>query len=153
MVFIGSDSTQEVLTRGVDLLTRNVLCLRMNIKTSIRTTDEHMIDAAARLVGGRGILADKLGVSVAAIGNWKVRGVPIEHCSCIELATHGAVTRKDLRPDDWQKIWPELAEAPANHAPAAIKTVADGVAGEHPMNHGPALAGGLAVCQSTAQGV
>ncbi|MNF93491.1 hypothetical protein D3C84_761700 [compost metagenome] len=27
----------------------------------------------------------------------------------IEHATGGAVTRKDLRPDDWAKIWPELA--------------------------------------------
>lgn len=37
----------------------------------------------------------------------------------------------DLRPDDWMLIWPELADsnpkqtaAPANQAPAAIKTVA-----------------------------
>ena len=26
----------------------------------------------------------------------------------IERATKGAVTRKDLRPDDWHRIWPEL---------------------------------------------
>lgn len=31
-----------------------------------------------------------------------------ELCVSIEQATDGAVTRKDLRPDDWQKIWPEL---------------------------------------------
>ena len=41
----------------------------------------------------------------------------------------------DLRPDDWQDIWPELAEsepkptpAPAHQARAAIKTVAQEVA-------------------------
>lgn len=28
----------------------------------------------------------------------------------IEQITEGAVTRRDLRPDDWQRIWPELAE-------------------------------------------
>ena len=26
----------------------------------------------------------------------------------IEKLTNGAVTRKDLRPDDWHEIWPEL---------------------------------------------
>lgn len=30
-------------------------------------------------------------------------------CSRIELATNGAVTRMDLRPDDWDQIWLELA--------------------------------------------
>jgi DNA-binding transcriptional regulator YdaS (Cro superfamily) len=28
----------------------------------------------------------------------------------IESTTKGAVTRRDLRPDDWQEIWPELAQ-------------------------------------------
>jgi len=36
--------------------------------------------------------------------------VPIARCLAIERATSGAVTRRDLRPDDWQDIWPELAE-------------------------------------------
>jgi DNA-binding transcriptional regulator YdaS (Cro superfamily) len=36
-----------------------------------------------------------------------------ENCTQIELATAGKVTRKDLRPDDWERIWPELAEAKA----------------------------------------
>lgn len=29
----------------------------------------------------------------------------------IERETAGAVTRKMLRPDDWERIWPELAAA------------------------------------------
>lgn len=32
------------------------------------------------------------------------------YCQAIERATNGLVTRKELRPNDWQKIWPELAE-------------------------------------------
>lgn len=36
-----------------------------------------------------------------------------ENCVAIERATDGAVSRRDLRPDDWQAIWPELAEAKA----------------------------------------
>ena len=31
-------------------------------------------------------------------------------CVSIERETDGQITRKDLRPDDWHMIWPELAE-------------------------------------------
>ena len=31
--------------------------------------------------------------------------------AALEIATAQGVTRKELRPDDWQAIWPELAEA------------------------------------------
>lgn len=89
---------------------------------------EHPLDTAARLVGGRGALAKKLAVSVAAIGNWKTRGVPIEHCVEIESSTGRLVPRQMLRPNDWNKIWPELAPALANTAQPAAETVAQGVA-------------------------
>lgn len=84
----------------------------------------HPLDEAARAVGGRGGLARLLGVSAAAIGNWKVRGVPLEQCMPIERATNGAVTRRDLRPDDWQSIWPELAQSRAGQVPPAIEFMA-----------------------------
>lgn len=76
---------------------------------------EHPVDLACRSIrGGRPHLAQLLNVTPAAIGNWKMRpAVPVEHCFAIELATNGAVTRKDLRPNDWQKIWPDLAEKAA----------------------------------------
>lgn len=32
-------------------------------------------------------------------------------CVSIERESFGQVTRKDLRPDDWAAIWPELVEA------------------------------------------
>jgi len=70
---------------------------------------EHPIDRAARQLGGRSQMAVALGVKPSAIGNWKDRGVPLEHCAAIELACGGLVTRRDLRPDDWRRIWPELA--------------------------------------------
>jgi DNA-binding transcriptional regulator YdaS (Cro superfamily) len=31
------------------------------------------------------------------------------YCLAIETATGGAVTRRDLRPGDWHRIWPDLA--------------------------------------------
>lgn len=36
------------------------------------------------------------------------RPVPPKQCVRIEQLTQGQVTRRDLRPDDWQEIWPEL---------------------------------------------
>jgi len=36
-----------------------------------------------------------------------------KYASAIEKATNGAVRRQDLRPDDWWKIWSELAEKEA----------------------------------------
>jgi len=35
--------------------------------------------------------------------------VPIEHGAGIEAFTCGAVTRQALFPNDWHRIWPELA--------------------------------------------
>jgi DNA-binding transcriptional regulator YdaS (Cro superfamily) len=31
-----------------------------------------------------------------------------ENCVALELATDGNVTRKELRPNDWWLLWPEL---------------------------------------------
>lgn len=44
-----------------------------------------------------------------------------ELCVNIERATNGEITRRDLRPDDWHRIWPEIvtAEHPAPSEVAA----------------------------------
>jgi DNA-binding transcriptional regulator YdaS (Cro superfamily) len=39
------------------------------------------------------------------------------YCVAIEAATDGQVTRRDLRPDDWHDIWPELAGPTHTAAP------------------------------------
>ena len=62
---------------------------------------------------GRGAisnLAKQIGAHVPDVSRWVTgeRPVPIERCVAIERATGGVVTRRDLRPDDWQDIWPEL---------------------------------------------
>lgn len=56
-------------------------------------------------------LARAINVHPVLVSQWASgrRGVPIEHCALIEKATAGAVRRQDLRPSDWQQIWPELA--------------------------------------------
>ena len=52
-----------------------------------------------------------LGISPSLLHQWVngIRPVSIQYCRAIEEKTNGEVTRQDLRPDDWQKIWPELA--------------------------------------------
>lgn len=37
------------------------------------------------------------------------RPVPVEHGAAIECFTHGEVSRPELFPGDWPRIWPELA--------------------------------------------
>lgn len=94
----------------------------MEITNSPNPAEEHPLDKAARLLGGRAVLADRLGVTSAAIGNWKVRGVPIDQCVRIEIETKQSVARRDLRPLDWNRYWPELAEQfiqPARSAEAS----------------------------------
>ena len=78
------------------------------------------LDIAIFEAGGVGRLAAAIGVVQSTVSNWKARGcaIPAEHCACIEAAARGAVTRRELRPLDWQKIWPELA-------PAAVATEAE----------------------------
>ena len=60
----------------------------------------------ARLIGAAG---------QSTVGNWVSRKqlVPVEFCTAVEVAT--GVSRKRLRPDDWQKHWPELAPQGAAH--------------------------------------
>lgn len=81
----------------------------MQVENSAETSGEHPIDRAARLLGGRATMATRFCVSLGAIGNWKARMPPEKICVLIERSTAGAVTRRDLRPDDWHEIWPELA--------------------------------------------
>jgi len=69
------------------------------------------IDRAIKACGGVAALAEKVGVTASAPAMWKARGrVPSDHCAAIEQATGGKVTRRDLRPEDWRRIWPELAD-------------------------------------------
>lgn len=71
-------------------------------------------------------IAQALGVTPPVVSDWVTgkKGVPLERCVQIERATHGEVTRKELRPDDWQNIWPELAQVPVSIAQAATENVA-----------------------------
>ncbi|MEQ6473995.1 Cro/CI family transcriptional regulator [Comamonas sp. wu1-DMT] len=74
---------------------------------------KHPIEKAAEIAGSEKALADWIGVTKAAVWQWKQEGrqTPIKHCPEIERRTDGAVTRRELRPNDWHLIWPELVKA------------------------------------------
>ena len=74
----------------------------MDLKTYLSTLER----------GGPSRLADALGVSISFLSQMAAGTSTISpaRCVAIEQATGGAVTRKDLRPDDWPLIWPELAD-------------------------------------------
>ena len=60
---------------------------------------------------GRGAsLAAELGISPSYLSQMASGKAPIspERCVEIEQKTRGIVTRKHQKPDDWQRIWPEL---------------------------------------------
>lgn len=70
--------------------------------------------AMARAIGG-GILRQH-------VEHWVSQGgVPVPHCAAVEAATGGRVTRRQLQPDVWHRIWPELVtdEFPAPSEQAA----------------------------------
>lgn len=81
---------------------------------------EHPIDKAARIVGSQEKLAKALGVTKAAVWQWKGQGekgrkVPADHCPAIERLTQGEVRCEELRPDvpDWAYL--RRQPTPAEH--------------------------------------
>lgn len=66
------------------------------------------------LLGGNIKVGEILNVTPQAVTNWKRTGIPQHRLLIlaveIEKATNGKITRKDICPDIWASIWPELAE-------------------------------------------
>ena len=63
---------------------------------------------------GRGVrLARHLGVPPSFVAKMSDgdKPVPLAHAAQIESFTGGEVTRKAMFPNDWRRIWPELADA------------------------------------------
>jgi len=56
-------------------------------------------------------LAGRIGISPSYLSQMAAgyRSISPLRCLHIERATNGLVTRRDLRPQDWHLIWPELA--------------------------------------------
>jgi len=77
------------------------------------------MDAIARAIeagGGPAEVARRLGVTTQAVCFWRdgSRKLPVRYGAAIESACQGLVTRRDLWPDDWKAIWPELCAPEGN---------------------------------------
>ena len=61
----------------------------------------------------RDAFASKCGTSVGYIRKACSVGQSLgaELCVSVEQHSDGQVTRQELRPDDWERIWPELVDA------------------------------------------
>lgn len=72
---------------------------------------------AVALLKGPVKTAELLGVRrYQTVQSWMRHGVPVEYCADLEMQCGGRLTRKNFRPQDWQRIWPELASQPHNGA-------------------------------------
>lgn len=72
----------------------------MDLKTYIKSGDR----------GRATTLAKRLDISPSYLSQMASGLTPIspERCVAIWQETGGLVTRQEMRPDDWHKIWPEL---------------------------------------------
>lgn len=70
--------------------------------------------------GRQAALAKHLGVSPPNVVAWCVgdKPIPMIHAAGIEIFTGGAITRRELFPDTWHKVWPELAANNPTTTPA-----------------------------------
>lgn len=60
--------------------------------------------------GNAASLANKLNIAPSYLSQLAMPDARVSPARCVEIeqATNRQVTRQDLRPDDWQAIWPEL---------------------------------------------
>ena len=81
-----------------------------DIKQVLYDLRMNSLQKAVDAAGGQASLATRIGVKQQHVWNWINRGgrVPPERCVDIERVTGSTVTRRDLRPHDWWRIWPEL---------------------------------------------
>ena len=74
----------------------------------VKMVDAQIID----LLGGAIKVSKQMDVSVQAVHKWKREGIPagklVMMAAQIEKESHGLVSRKDLFPQSYQVIWPEL---------------------------------------------
>jgi len=68
--------------------------------------------AIIKLLGGPTRISKMVGTSVAAVSMWQNSNIPQDKlmflAATLEKESHGLITRKDLFPETYKLIWPEL---------------------------------------------
>lgn len=76
----------------------------------LKLTDDAIID----LLGGTNAVAKMCKVASTAVTQWRKNGIPSDRfmflAARIEKESHGLVSRKDLFPNNFWLIWPEMLE-------------------------------------------
>lgn len=65
--------------------------------------------------GRAAALAKAIGAHPPDLSRWAdgTRPIPVHFGPAIERESGGLVTRPEMFPDTWQRIWPELAQQPS----------------------------------------
>ncbi|WP_316867338.1 transcriptional regulator [Ralstonia mannitolilytica] len=111
----------DFMRRITSLLSIEQQCLMFGkqcfMLVSMSKVDPQALEAireAVEKVGGPSSLARLLMITPQMVTQWisedekRRRPVAAIHCPSIESAT--GISRKRLRPADWQRLWPELQE-------------------------------------------
>jgi DNA-binding transcriptional regulator YdaS (Cro superfamily) len=69
--------------------------------------------------GRAAALAKAIGAHPPDLSRWAdgTRPIPVHHGPAIERETGGKVTRREMFPETWHRIWPELADADSESQP------------------------------------
>ena len=74
------------------------------------------------ILGGTNAVARLFSVRPPSVTGWRRDGIPadkrIRMAPLIEKVTGGRIDRVTMFPDDWHRIWPELAAAHPERVPA-----------------------------------
>jgi DNA-binding transcriptional regulator YdaS (Cro superfamily) len=74
---------------------------------------------AVRLLGGPVKAAEALGVErYQTVQSWVKHQVPAAYCQQIVRLLPGQISLKELRPDDWERYWPDASNC-CNHKASA----------------------------------
>jgi hypothetical protein len=81
------------------------------MNNKLQLTDSQIID----LLGGCTKVAKLCRVSVPAVSMWRKKGIPASQFvflgATLEAQSNGLISRKDILPDTWHIVFPELLKA------------------------------------------
>lgn len=82
-----------------------------DMNNKLQLSDSQIID----LLGGCTKVAKLCKVSVPAVSMWRKKGIPQSQFvflgATLESQSNGLITRKDILPDTWHIVFPELLKA------------------------------------------